>query len=99
MPQVLALWTRCTLAMAAHAVVHTEAGLCVIDDDEKGSQDHSLSDKWLAATVAADGTKLLSAACEERIYPPYASGPGGETLPGSASQRCSTLTASPTNAA
>jgi len=70
--------------MAAHAVVHTEAGLCVIDDDEKGSQDHSLSDKWLAATVAADGTKLLSAACEERIYPPYASGPGGETLPGSA---------------
>ena len=37
--------------MAAHAVVHTEAGLCVIDDDEKGSQDHSLSDKWLAAIL------------------------------------------------
>ena len=50
MPQVLAL-TRCTLAMAAHAVVHAESGLCVIDDDEKGSQDHSLSDKWLAAIL------------------------------------------------
>ena len=50
MPQVLAL-TRCTLAMAAHAVVHAECGLCAIDDDEKGSQDHSLSDKWLAAIL------------------------------------------------
>ena len=50
MPQVLAL-TRCTLAMAAHAVVHAESGLCVIDDDVKGSQDHSLSDKWLAAIL------------------------------------------------
>ena len=69
--------------MAAHAVVHTEAGLCVIDDDEKGSQDHSLSDKWLAATVAVDGTKLLSAAREERIYPPYASiAPAEKLSPG-----------------
>ena len=55
MPQVLAL-TRCTLAMAAHAVVYAESGLCVIDDDEKGSQDQMLSNKWLAAILVCGGS-------------------------------------------